>query len=388
MSAWASWFPDELLKRFDLVTFDPRGTGLSDPIDCAGDAADAPLPDLTTTAGISEAAQQIAQSEAACAQSLGTAAGAFGTDYVARDVDRLRAALGDDLLSYVGWSYGARLGAHYAHLFPDRVRALVLDAPPAPESATAEVVDAQLDGFEAAFGEYAGSCAQRDSCAALGDPAQVLTRVLTHARESGIPSGRPAGDPRADEEVVVRAVLGFLSSPSSWSYLDAALGEAARGDSGSLYDMIDSQKGRTPAHPDADTDDAMLVVQCTDGPSPESINVLRPAVQKLAREHPIFGNSGASWLLECTGWPDSARRTLPAPTSTTQADLLVVAGANDPNTPEAGAQALTADLGPAAVLLVSEQAGHTAFGSSACVGEHVVEYLTSADAPAPGTVCP
>ena len=388
LPGWAGWFPDALLERFDLVTFDPRGTGLSDPIDCPDELSSGPWPDVATSAGFEELARRIADDEASCAEHLGSAAGAYGTDDVARDLDLLRTTLGDDRLSYVGWSYGARLGAHYAHLFPGRVRALVLDSPPDPDSSTSSVVDAQIAGFEAALHAYVASCADRASCGELRNPAQVLDRVRTRARESGIPSGRRAGDPSADEDVVVRAVLGFLASPSSWAVLDLALAEADRGDSGSLYDMVDSLKGRTPARPDADTDAAMGVVQCIDSPSPESPEALRPAAQRMAIGHPTFGTAGAAWLLSCTGWPDSARRTLPPPTSATDAELLVLAGAEDPSTPLAGGQALASDLGSAAVLLVSEQAGHTSFGSSACVDEHVVEYLISARAPALGTVCP
>jgi pimeloyl-ACP methyl ester carboxylesterase len=387
LPAWATWFPDELLERFDLVTFDPRGTGLSDPIDCPDDSSVEPVPDVATTAGFRELTRRIAEDEASCAEHLGSAAGAYGTDDVAQDLDLLRTALGDDHLSYVGWSYGARLGAHYAHLYPDQVRALVLDSPPAPDSSTYAVVEAQIEGFEAAFHDYVATCQRRSFCTGLRNPEQVLHRVRIRARESGIASGRPAGDPPADEEVVVRAVLGFLASPSSWGDLDRALAEAERGDAGSLYDMVDSLKGRTPSHPDADTDAAMGVVRCIDSPSPDSLEALRTAARRVATEHPTFGTSGAAWLLSCTGWPESARRTLPPPTSSTDADLLVVAGAEDPSTPLAGGQALAGDLGSAAVLLVSEQAGHTSFGSSPCVDEHVVDYLITGRAPAPGTVC-
>jgi pimeloyl-ACP methyl ester carboxylesterase len=388
MPAWASWFPDELLEHFDLVTFDPRGTGLSDPIDCPDDASSEALPDVSTAAGFQELARRIIDYETSCAEHLGSAASAYGTDDVAHDLDLLRTALGDDRLTYVGWSYGARLGAHYAHLFPGKVRALVLDSPPAPESSRSSVVDAQIEAFEGAFHDYVASCAQRSSCGELHNPEQVLDRVRTRARASGIGSGRPAGDPPANEDIVVRAVLGFLASPSSWTDLDLALAEADRGDSGSLYDMVDSLEGRTPAHPDADTDAAMGVVQCIDSPSPESLEALRPAAQRLVTEHRIFGTSGAAWLLSCAGWPDSGRRTLPPPTTSTDAELLVLAGEKDPSTPLAGARALASDLAPAAVLLVSEQAGHTSFGSSPCVDERVVDYLISASAPTHGTVCP
>ncbi len=386
LPAWASWFPDSLLERFDLVTFDPRGTGQSHPLACDEVESDG-SPDVTTAAGYREVAQSVAAYHASCARQLGDDAGAFGTDAVARDLDLLRHALGDERLTYVGWSYGARLGAHYAHLFPERVRALVLDAPPDPDATTPRAVDAQLDGFEAAFEEYAGTCGSRETCAPGSDPRALLTRIRARARTSGIPSGRPAGDAPADEGMVDRAVLGFLAYPSAWPDLDLALAEADRGDSGALYAMVDSLEGSTPAHPETDTDTAMGVVQCTDTPRPPSPRALRPQVRRLARTHPVFGPSGSSWLLSCTGWPDRARHALPSPTSATTADVLVISGTADPSTPITGARALARALGPSATLLVSERPGHTSFGSSPCVDGHVVDYLLTARAPAPRTWC-
>lgn len=386
MPIWATWFPDSLLGRFDLVTFDPRGTGQSQPLDCP-DTESGGAPDVRTPAGYREVTSRIASFYAGCARHLGSTAGAFGTDAVARDLDLLRQALGDERLTFVGWSYGARLGAHYAHLFPDRVRALVLDAPPDPEAATVAVVDAQLDGFEAALADWAATCGSRDTCVGTGDPRRLLARVREKARSTGIPSGRPAGDDPADEDLVLRATLGLLAHPSTWSALDLALGEADRGDSGSLHDVIDGLEGSTPAHPEADTDTAMAVVQCTDSPRPPSPRRLRSDVQRLARTYPTFGQRGSTWPLLCAGWPDRARHPLPLPTTTTSADILVVAGAADPSTPISGARALVRALGPSSTLLVSTQAGHTSFGSSACVDEHVAAYLLAAQTPTAGTRC-
>jgi hypothetical protein len=185
---------------------------------------------------------------------------------------------------------------------------------------------------------------------------------------------------------VLRAVLGFLAAPELWPALDAALAEADQGDSGSLYDMIDSLEGKTPAHPDTDTDDVMQVVQCTDTPAAGSTADVRSQAARLARTHPTFGGFGAWWLFGCTAWT-APRAPLPAPSTTTAAPLLVIGTTGDPSTPFGGAQALVDVLGPRAVLLTAARDGHTAFGRSGCVGDHAVRYLVDVDPPAPGTTC-
>jgi pimeloyl-ACP methyl ester carboxylesterase len=390
MPSWASWLPDDLLARFDLVSFDPRGTGASSPIRCAdpsGDLADAPLPDLLTDAGFVAATKLVRARATACSDALGALGGSFGTDAVARDLDMLRGALGDRRLTYVGWSYGARLGAHYAHLFPGRVRALILDGPPNPVAPWLEVFGAQLAGFEHALDSYAEGCRVRESCAVVtGGARGALVRVVTMARTRPIPSGRPQGDPPATWDLVLRAVLGFLAAPELWPALDAALAEADRGDSGSLYDMIDSLEGKTPAHPDTDSDDVMQVVLCTDTPATGSTADVRGHAARLARVHPTFGEFGAWWLFQCTAWTAS-RAPLPAPSTTTTVPLLVIGTTADPSTPFGGAQAFVGALGPRAVLLSAAGDGHTAFGRSGCVGEHAVRYLVDVDPPPPGTTC-
>ena len=390
MPGWVAWLPDELLTRFDLVSFDPRGTGASSPLRCGrpDDLDTAPVPDMRTETGFAAGKELLRERASACADVLAERAGPFGTDAVARDLDLLREALGDRRTTYVGWSYGARLGAQYAHLFPDRVRALVLDAPPHPTASWREVIDAQITGFETAFASYATGCPTRDSCGLVaGDPRGVLARLVRSARIRPVPSGRPAGDAPATWDVVLRAVLGFLAAPELWSDLDAALSEADRGDSGSLYDMVDSLEGRTPAHPDADTDDAMQVVLCTDTAAGGDIDDVRAEARDFGRAHPTFGEIGAWWLFACSAWT-APRVPLPPPDTTTTAPLLVVGTTADPATPFGGAVALADVLGPRGVLLRSAGAGHSAFGRSDCVGRHVVRYLLDVDPPPRGTVCP
>jgi pimeloyl-ACP methyl ester carboxylesterase len=390
MPSWAAWFPEGLLERFDLVTFDPRGTGASSPIDCPDppDKHDGePLADVLSQQGfVAEEARAAAQARA-CARAIAASGGSYGTEAVARDLDLLRQAVGDERLTYVGWSYGARLGAHYAHLFPDRVRALVLDSPPHPTATVPTIVAEQLGALEATFASYVESCPSRDTCGLVAlDPGTVFDRVVRTARGQPIHSGRPTGDPPATWDVVVQSVLAHLPAPELWPALDRALSEADRGDAGSLYEMLDAVSGKTPAHPETDISDVQRVVLCTDASPPGDVPGLRAEAARLVQRYPIFGPFGAWWLFTCSPWA-APRAPLPAPSTSTVAPILVIGGNADPSTPIEGAQALAQIMGSHAVLLTSVKPGHTSFGRSDCIQHHVQRLLLNLEMPRTSTTC-
>lgn len=389
MPSWAAWMPDELLARFDLISFDPRGTGRSAPIRCPdpADLAGAGLPELRTDAGWAAAQVLLRTSDQACADALGNAAGLFSTDATARDLDLLRKALGDEALTFVGWSYGARLGAHYARLFPGRVRALVLDAPPDPLASWETIVESQIAGFEAAFRAYAAQCRSRETCARVGDARSLLEQVVERARARPIPSGRATADKPATWDVVLRSVLGFLFVPELWPDLDGALTEASAGDSGSLYGMIDSLEGRTPANRDANASAALGVILCNDRPPDANPEHRRAEAAELARDYPTVGEYGAWWLFACAYWT-VPHQPLPTTALTVTSPVLVIGTRGDPATPYPGVTAFADSIGGKALLLTWSGAGHTAFGRSPCVGEHVTSYLIGLRTPEQGTVCP
>ena len=385
---WAGSFPDELLDRFDLVSFDPRGVGRSAPIRCRElpePEAD-PLPDPTTEAGYRQALHLAREQSDACLAALGDRSRSFDTDATARDLDLLRSAVGDRSLTYLGFSYGAALGGHYAHLFPDRVRALALDAPGDPYLPYRTLVDTQMTGLEDQFSRYAAACPQRPSCASIGDAAALLDRVVARARAVPIRSGRPSGDPPATWDDVLRAVTGLLYAPQRWGQLDDALDQAERGDSGSLYDELDALRGRDPQDSDPyDADDALQVIHCNDSPVSAAPPTRSQTRQMLAR-HPTFGGLGALQLFTCLYWP-APSHPLEPPTAPTAPGILVVGSAHDPVTPYSGARAFTEALGGPAVLLTHAGGGHTAFGASDCITEQVVRYLVDRVLPQPGTRC-
>jgi pimeloyl-ACP methyl ester carboxylesterase len=214
----------------------------------------------------------------------------------------------------------------------------------------------------------------------------LLNQVVEQARTTPIPSGRPTGDKPATWDVVLRAVLGFLFASELWPYLDSALREAAAGDSGSLYDMIDSLDGRSTTNPDADVPAAMRVILCNDRAPAVDAERLRSVAVELAGRYPIFGEFGVWWLFACAYWT-TPHQALPTSALTVTSPVLVVGTSADPATPYAGVTAFAQSLGPKAVLLTWSGTGHTAFGRSPCVGGHVTTYLIELRTPAEGTVC-
>ncbi|MEO7981212.1 MAG: alpha/beta hydrolase [Sporichthyaceae bacterium] len=387
---WASWLSDDVLSRFDVVTFDPRGTGASEPIDCGPVPADTELsrfPDLLSETGYAAAAAVSRQPMDACAQVLGRRAPFFSTQQTARDLELLRQALGDRRLTYVGFSYGAKLGAEYAHQFPERVRALVLDAPSDPSKDPVAVTEAQVAAFERSFQSWADDCPARPTCAPLGDPRTYVADLVARAGDAPIASRRPGGDLPATGADVMEAVQALLYQQATWPLLDDALAEATAGDSGSIHEAIDHANGRSGADDGVpDPADAGLVINCNDRPPGPTEAEIKAAARRLTARLPVFGAWGSWGLFGCAFWPVE-RHVLEPPTAPTAALVLVVGSVGDPATPYAGAVRLVEALGHA-TLLTWEGNGHTAYGQSDCINHLVDDYLIRRAAPDPGTHCP
>ncbi|MDQ3475781.1 MAG: alpha/beta hydrolase, partial [Actinomycetota bacterium] len=195
--------PMELLARFDIVGFDPRGVGLSSPVECLSasfkDEINAAEPTPRTPQEVDEALDLSEEVGDGCEDKYGDELGNFNTTYTARDMDRLREALGDEQLTYLGYSYGTTLGSTYAELFPDRVRALVLDGAVDPSKDDLESSEGQAAGFEQAFDAFAADCAaQGAACPAGPDPRALVYELLEVAEPAPIPSSGPGGRSATD----------------------------------------------------------------------------------------------------------------------------------------------------------------------------------------------
>lgn len=368
---------EQVRERFDIIGFDPRGVGASAPVQCLDDAKlDAFIALDTTPDTDAERAtlESGARSFATGCQALsGRLLPHVSTVSVARDMDLLRAALGEPRLTYLGKSYGTLLGAHYAELFPGRVRALVLDGALDPSLDRGRLNAEQAAGFSRAFRAYAADC---DDCplSRLDALASLLRRTDAKPLDGG---GR-----EVTEALATLGVMTPLYDRAGWPMLTEVLRAASRGDGRLLLRGADQLVGRGSDGRYTNQTEANLAVNCVDGPYPADF-----ARAARAAGGP-FGPYVMWSSLPCAYWPVKpvlANRPLHARGAP---PILVLGTTRDPATPYAWSRSLAGQLS-SGVLLSFEGDGHTAyFNGSSCVDDAVDSYLITTRPPRDGTVCP
>jgi len=394
--------PAAVRARFDIVTFDPRGTGASRPIDCVDDAVldqAGELPAFVESEAALAAQQQWSAAFAqGCAQRMGAYAGHVGTRNVARDVEAIRLALGERKLDFLGYSYGAILGQAYAQMYPANVRAMVLDGPPDYSLSIRDYNYQQAKGFADALSAFLSWCEQTQcSLASVGSPRDVVNALVERTKAETIPADYVAnGVTRAgtlNGNTLQTGVLSLLyDQRRGWPLLADALRSAATDNwGGPLLAYADSYLGRGPdGHYSSATVEANAVINCVDRPAAKQ----QPTTARVLADVAVFQQQlppwGGSWAIpSCVGMPKPAKGDKLGKLRVTGAPpILVIGNTGDPATPYAGAQATVTRI-PGSVLLTVDSTEHTAYGSgrSGCVDDLVDRYLVDGALPATGTHC-
>ena len=375
----------QLLEQFDIVTFDPRGVGRSDPITCGetpGNSGSSPGDPVPVTQS-EQAARMAALSQyaAACEKASATILPHVGTVDVARDMDRLRQALGDTSLTYMGQSYGTLLGLTYASLFPTHVRAMVLDGVIDPALSFDQFTHDQADSFENLLDEFIAWCAGTSACPWRpdGDPTTALLGMLSAAGTSPVPAG---GGQTVGAGELYDTLLSGLYSRGDWPELGAALAGVAAGNGAAALAMSDRYNGSGSPN----LDDAEVAVDCLDHPVSRQASSYGPLAASIGASAPVFGPLLAWGEATCAVWPAPPTRT-PAPVAATDAPpILVVGTTSDPATPYQWAVNVSHELS-GGVLLTRDGSDHVAYFYSPCVRGYVQSYLVNEVTPPTGTVC-
>jgi pimeloyl-ACP methyl ester carboxylesterase len=379
-----------LNRSFDLVSWDPRGVGQSSPVQCVdGPAEDAYLA-LDSVLDDPQEKQAGIQADkdlaAACQQRNAAILPFMDTASSARDLDLMRAALGDPKLTYLGFSYGTFLGQTYAKLFPSHIRALSLDGVVDPSVPANDSNLAQIVGFEQNLEAFLADCRARTSCAygRSGDPGSKLTALMTQLDTTPL----AVGGRQLTRALAMTGVLQALYDQSLWPYLDQALTAVDKGDGRILLFLADTYTGRNADGTYNNLfNGAYISTYCLDWAVPQDVaayDALGPAYTKAS---PLFGPWSQYSNLQCAYWPVKATRSTGPIEVTGAPPILLVGGTNDPATPYADSQSVNKQI-QGSVLLTRQGNGHTSYLASTCVAAAENSYLIDLTAPAPGTVCP
>jgi pimeloyl-ACP methyl ester carboxylesterase len=383
-----------LQERYDIVGFDPRGVGRSSAVACY-DAAQmddylygivpAPRGSDQWVAAVGAAAADFGT---VCSEKTGELLAHVDTVSAARDLDLLRAILGDKKLNYLGYSYGTFLGATYAGLYPEKVGRVVLDGAIDPSASDAEVTEAQAVGFEHALAAYLEDCLTGSDCpfdgtveASMAQIGQLLASVDASPLRGT--DGRMVG-----ADTLLTAIIYPLYSADSWPYLSQMLESVMFGDADLALSFADGYNGRNKdgTYRDNSTE-SFRAINCLDYTYQDDVAVMREKAAAIAAAAPTIGPYFGYGDLSCVNWPYKNDRERSEIHADGAEPILVVGTTGDPATPYDWAVAL-ADQLDSGVLVSYDGEGHTAYNkSNSCVDDTVEAFFIDGTVPASDPHC-
>ena len=384
----------ELRNEYSIVGFDPRGVGESTAVVCG----DRKLKDELLYAqspheygnadDLARSENLITQFAENCATGSGEILPYIDTVSAARDLDLMRHLLGDEQLNYLGFSYGTKLGATYAALYPDRVGRMVLDGAIDPRVSEEEQLIAQAAGFELAFTNYVMDCLSRSDCPLNGSVNQALAQVSqflgqleteTLRTDLGRPLTLSGG---------FTGIIAALYSTANWQFLTQGLTEAFGGDGTTLLFLADFYNDRSQSGSyESNLIEANIAINCADGRFSRDTQVVAETNAALLEAAPLFGRYFQNPQVSCSGWGEPRPQAALDYSVALANPILVLGTTGDPATPYQQAVAL-ADLMSGATLITYEGDGHTVYaGISVCVDELVDSYFLAGEVPAADAVC-
>lgn len=384
----ASNYGRALLERFDIVGWDPRGTGLSTPaIDCTDDYdryfanVDITPDDESERQTIIDLADEF---QTNCAQRNTAILRHVGTNDSARDIDTIRQALGEDQITYFGFSYGSELGATWMTLFPDTVRAAVLDGAIDPNADLDTATLEQAAGFEQSLTSFLAACSANDDCPFHndGDAEGAFDRLMADLDATPLPSDD--GRPQVNLAVALNATAQAMYTQRLWPVLEQALADAQQGNGSGLLSLHDEYYVRRSDGTYSNVYEAFQTIACMDRSDRSTVAQDEALAVRLHEVSPRLAPSTVG-SYQCSFFPasDDPRTAI---TGAGAGPALVVGTTGDPATPLASSQAMAAALDDAVLLTVVSQQ-HTGYSANDCSIEVIDTFLVNLIRPAEGTRC-
>ncbi|MFF7972071.1 alpha/beta fold hydrolase [Streptomyces sp. NPDC007905] len=376
----------KLRERYDLVSWDPRGVGASEGVRCRSDRdldrseqVDA-TPD--TPAEEKTYLQDAADFGKGCQKAAGKLLAHVSTTDTARDMDLMRQVLGDRTMHYFGISYGTQLGGVYAHLFPQRVGRLILDAVVDPTADAVGHAQNQARGFQRALDDYLKSTGQ--------DPQQGSRKIVELLRRIDAKPLPTSSGRKLTQTLAVTGIVLPLYSEAGWPRLTSALNSAEKGDGSQLLALADQYDERDSSGHYGTTSHSQRAISCLDDRQRPTLTQTKKLLPEFERISPVFGDflgwDTAGW---CHDWPVPGQYDTSEVGAPGAAPILLVGNTGDPATPYEGARRMADELGKGVgIELTWKGEGHGAYGNgSDCVDSAVNTYLLDGRAPKDGTVC-
>jgi pimeloyl-ACP methyl ester carboxylesterase len=386
---------ERLQEYFDVVGFDPRGVNRSTPVDCYDDPAtlDAFLFEIIpgergSDEWLAAASANNAQFGQDCLTHTGELLGNVDTVSAARDLDLLRAVLGDETLNYLGFSYGTELGQTYADLFPEKTGRLVLDGAVDAAATNFDVSLFQARGFESALRAFIEGCATMTGCPFRGtvDESMLQVRALLDSLDASPLANTDGRELGAD--AMFTAIILPLYSEDNWPALVNVFASAFAGDAAFPFVVADAYYERSEDGTYANNStEAFRAINCLDYENNPDPATMRAEAAALEAGAPVFGHLMAWGGTGCADWPFPPTGTAGVITASGSSDILVIGTTNDPATPYEWSQNVAAQLENGHLVTYTGE-GHTAYNkSNDCILNTVDDYFIDGTVPAADPQC-
>lgn len=384
---------DEVREAYDVIGFDPRGVGSSTPLECFSDKVLDKYtnldPDPDDDAEIATARKATVALGKACAKTGGELASHVSTLEAAKDIDVLRAVVGEKKLDYYGASYGTQLGSTYAELFPAKVGRMILDGAVDASLDDEQSSLGQAEGFERALDAYVGSCTRKTDCPLGTDPAAGKQKISDFIAALDANPMKAKNGRILTESGAFYGLVTPLYSKENWPALTAGLQGAFKGDPTIMLALFDAYFGRQPDGSYKDNSgEVITAVRCLDSTGASTVDEVKASFPEFEKASPTFGRVLAWGALGCGDWPLEAEGTEQVDIEAAgAAPILVVGTTRDPATPYEWAEALASQL-ESGVLVTREGDGHTGYHTgNTCIDDILDGYLLKATVPKDGVKC-